>query len=165
MNYFMVLHAKKLKQYLFFVMLAFFTAWFLFMQYGSEHPVFSSKTGPKAVYRGESNVALTFNIGWGDEKASTILEELKKQDIDAVTFFLSGSWAERHPHIVSEIVSEGYEIGMLGYNYIGIKLSSNNADNPYQIDDIRYYLYRKCGQECVEKIGSISSTATITQSA
>ncbi|MBR2494603.1 autotransporter outer membrane beta-barrel domain-containing protein, partial [Helicobacter sp.] len=54
---------------------------------------------------------------------------------------------------------------VLGYNYIGIKLSSNNADNPYQIDDIRYYLYRKCGQECVEKIGSISSTATITQGA
>jgi len=143
MNYFTVLHAKKLKQYLFFVMLAFFTAWFLFMQYGSEHPVFSSKTGPKAVYRGESNVALTFNIGWGDEKASTILEELKKQDIDAVTFFLSGSWAERHPHIVSEIVSEGYEIGMLGYNYIDY---SQVETNEITKDIIK-------GQEAFRKLG------------
>ncbi|WP_210670682.1 vacuolating cytotoxin domain-containing protein, partial [Helicobacter canis] len=52
---------------------------------------------------------------------------------------------------------------VLTYNYIGLKISSNNANNPYEIGDIRYYLYEKCGQECVEKIGSISNTATITQ--
>ena len=52
---------------------------------------------------------------------------------------------------------------VLTYNYIGLKVSSNNANNPYDIGDIRYYLYEKCGQECVEKIGSISNTATITQ--
>ena len=52
---------------------------------------------------------------------------------------------------------------VLTYNYIGIKVSSNNANNPYEIGDIRYYLYEKCGQECVEQIGSISNTATTTQ--
>ena len=52
---------------------------------------------------------------------------------------------------------------VLTYNYIGLKISSNNANNPYEIGDIRYYLYEKCGQECVEQIGSISNTATITQ--
>ncbi|KAA8709787.1 hypothetical protein F4V45_03875, partial [Helicobacter canis] len=52
---------------------------------------------------------------------------------------------------------------VLTYNYIGLKISSDNANNPYDIGDIRYYLYEKCGQECVEKIGSISNTATITQ--
>ena len=31
--------------------------------------------------------------------------------------FLSGSWAERHPDFVKRIVKEGYEIGMLGYEY------------------------------------------------
>ena len=52
---------------------------------------------------------------------------------------------------------------VLTYNYIGLKISSNNANNPYEIGDIRYYLYEKCGQECVEQIGSISNTATTTQ--
>ena len=142
-NFFLVLRAKKLKRYLFFIMLAFFTAWFLFMQYGTEHPVFSSKTGPKAVYRGESNVALTFNIGWGDEKASIILAELKKQQVDAVTFFLSGSWAERHPHIVKEIIDDGYEIGMLGYNYLDYSVAETN--------EITKDLMK--GQEAFKKLG------------
>ncbi len=143
MNFFMVLQAKKIKQYLFFIMLALFTAWFLFMQYGSEHPVFSTKNGPKAVYRGESNVALTFNIGWGDEKASIILDELKKHNVDAITFFLSGSWAERHPHIVDEIVKEGYEIGLLGYNYVDY----SQAETTEITKDILK------GQEAFQKLG------------
>ena len=35
----------------------------------------------------------------------------------SATFFLAGSWAERHPDLVARIVKEGYEIGILGYNY------------------------------------------------
>jgi polysaccharide deacetylase family sporulation protein PdaB len=80
-------------------------------------PAFSGKDGPKAVYKGEKDLALTFNIGWGDEKAEPILDILKKENVKAATFFLSGSWAERHPDLVARIVKEGYEIGILGYNY------------------------------------------------
>lgn len=87
------------------------------MQTNLHSPVFSTKTGPKAIYKGEKNVAITFNIGWGDEKAAPILETLQKENVHAATFFLSGSWAERHPDLVNKIVKEGYEIGLLGYNY------------------------------------------------
>lgn len=34
------------------------------------------------------------------------------------TFFLAGSWAERHPELVSRMVKEGHEIGILGYDYV-----------------------------------------------
>ena len=139
----MVLQAKKVKQYVFFIILAFFTALFLYMQYGTENPVFSTKQGPKAVFKGEKNVALTFNIGWGDEKAPIILDELKKNDIKNVTFFLSGSWAERHPHIVEKIVDEGYEFGMLGYNYVDYSQAESNEI----IKDILK------GQEVFRKLG------------
>ena len=98
-------------------MMALISAWFLFVQTNLISPVFSTKTGPKAVYKGEKNVAITFNIGWGDEKAVPIIETLKKENIHSATFFLSGSWAERHPDLVATIVKEGYEIGLLGYNY------------------------------------------------
>ncbi|WP_110926046.1 polysaccharide deacetylase family sporulation protein PdaB [Bacillus massiliglaciei] len=117
MKFFMVLNAKNMKQNALIFLTALFTAWFLFVQNILHAPVFSTEDGPKAVYKGEKNVSLTFNIGWGDEKAAPILDTLKKQNIKSATFFLSGSWAERHPDIVTSIHEEGYEIGLLGYDY------------------------------------------------
>jgi polysaccharide deacetylase family sporulation protein PdaB len=117
MNFFFVLNGKPLKNILLILVAAFFAAWFLYMQNVAQIPVFSTKDGPKAIYRGDKDLALTFNIGWGDEKAEPILDTLKKENVKAVTFFLAGSWAERHPDTVSRIVKEGYEIGILGYGY------------------------------------------------
>jgi peptidoglycan-N-acetylglucosamine deacetylase len=117
MNFFLVLSGKSVKQISLVVIAAFFTAMFLFIGDLSLTPVFSTKDGPKAVYRGEKDLALTFNIGWGDEKAEPILDTLKKENVKSATFFLAGSWAERHPDIVNRIVKEGYEIGILGYAY------------------------------------------------
>lgn len=117
MNFFLVLSGRSLKQFLIVVIAAFFTACFFYAESSIYIPVFSAKDGPKAVYKGEKGVALTFNIGWGDEKAEPILDVLKKENVKAATFFLSGSWAERHPDLVDRIVKDGYEIGMLGYVY------------------------------------------------
>ncbi|GEN32442.1 polysaccharide deacetylase family sporulation protein PdaB [Cerasibacillus quisquiliarum] len=64
----------------------------------------------------ESDIALTFNISWGEERAHHILEELKNHQVRA-TFFVSGEWAERHPDIVKKIVEDEHEVGMLGYRY------------------------------------------------
>ncbi|GHI00443.1 polysaccharide deacetylase family sporulation protein PdaB [Neobacillus kokaensis] len=118
MNFFVVLNGKALKNVVLILIAAFFTAWFLYIENLTQIPVFSTKEGPKAVFYGEKGVALTFNIGWGDEKAEPILDTLKKENVKAATFFLSGSWAERHPDIVARIIKEGYEIGILGYNYV-----------------------------------------------
>lgn len=64
----------------------------------------------------ENNVALTFNISWGDEKIHDILQVLADEKIQA-TFFVSGEWAERHPHILEKITEGNHEIAMLGYRY------------------------------------------------
>ncbi|MFD2971526.1 polysaccharide deacetylase family sporulation protein PdaB [Peribacillus deserti] len=117
MYYFQAANAKKIKQYTFIIVIAFFTAVFLYVQSLNNFSVFSTMTGPKAVYKGERDLALTFNIGWGDVKAKPILDTLKQEKVRAATFFLSGSWAERHPELVGQIVKQGYEIGMLGYGY------------------------------------------------
>lgn len=117
MNLFYVVNGKVLKQFSLILIAAFFAAWFLYLDNLAQVPVFSTKDGPKAVYRGEKDVALTFNIGWGDEKAEPILSVLEKLNVKSATFFLAGSWAERHPDIVSRIVKDGYEIGLLGYAY------------------------------------------------
>ncbi|OCA80977.1 polysaccharide deacetylase family sporulation protein PdaB [Bacillus sp. FJAT-27225] len=117
MNVFVVLNGKRAKQIILIIVSALFAAWILFMENLVQVPVFSTKDGPKAVYKGEKDIALTFNIGWGDEKAAPILDVLEKENIRAATFFLSGSWAERHPDLVNRIAKKGYEIGILGYSY------------------------------------------------
>jgi peptidoglycan-N-acetylglucosamine deacetylase len=118
MNFFFVMNGKALKQLALIIVLSFITAFLLYIENMAYTPVFSTKDGPKAVYKGEKDVALTFNIGWGDEKAAPILDLLEKRGIKSATFFLSGSWAERHPDLVARIVKNGYEIGILGYAYV-----------------------------------------------
>jgi polysaccharide deacetylase family sporulation protein PdaB len=115
---FYVLNSKLLKQISLVVIAAFFTAWLLYMENLVNLPVFSTSNGPKAVFKGEKDIALTFDIGWGDEKAGPILDELTKENVKSATFFLAGSWAERHPDLVERINKSGYEIGILGYNYL-----------------------------------------------
>jgi polysaccharide deacetylase family sporulation protein PdaB len=117
LKFFYVLNSKLLKQISLILIAAFFTAWLLYMENIVNLPVFSTSSGPKAVYRGEKDVALTFNIGWGDEKAEPIIDELNKENVKSATFFLAGSWAERHPDLVEKIKKSGFEIGILGYNY------------------------------------------------
>lgn len=78
---------------------------------------FLTNDGPKAVYKGKKGVALTFNLAWGELNAENILEKLKKENVKNATFFISGSWAERHIHIVEKIMKAGYDIGLLGYEY------------------------------------------------
>jgi peptidoglycan-N-acetylglucosamine deacetylase len=115
---FYVLNSKLLKQISLVVIAAFFTAWLLYMENIVNLPAFSTSNGPKAVFKGEKDIALTFDIGWGDEKAGPILDELTKENVKSATFFLAGSWAERHPDLVERINKSGYEIGILGYNYL-----------------------------------------------
>lgn len=117
MDFFVTLNAKRIKQGLIIVIISFFTALLFFSQSSIHTPVFGTKDGPKAIYKGEKGIALTFNIGWGDVQAEPILDVLEKSEIRSVTFFLSGAWAESHPQTVKRIKEMGFEIGSLGYAY------------------------------------------------
>ncbi|MBO0994179.1 polysaccharide deacetylase family protein [Bacillus sp. SD088] len=117
MNFFLAVNGRKVKQGMFIVLISFFTAVLFFSQSSLYIPVFSTKDGPKAIYKGDKGIGLTFNIGWGDVQAEPILDVLEKKEIRSATFFLSGAWAEKHPDTVKRIVELGYEIGSLGYAY------------------------------------------------
>lgn len=121
MNFFYILNGKRVKQTIIILVAAFFTASILFVENVAQQPVFSTKDGPRAIYKGDGNgkkIALSFDISWGDEKALPILDTLKKEGITNATFFLSAAWAERHPDIVKRIIADGNEIGSLGYKYV-----------------------------------------------
>lgn len=117
MNFFVTLSGRRIKQGILIVIISFFTALFYFSQSIVQFPVLSSKGEPKAIYKGEEGVALTFNIGWGDVQAEPVLKVLEEKEVRSATFFLSGAWAERHPEVVEKIKEMGFEIGSLGYAY------------------------------------------------
>ncbi|GAB3069827.1 polysaccharide deacetylase family sporulation protein PdaB [Virgibacillus ainsalahensis] len=118
MQHFYTLKFSRWKRWLVVVLFALFTATFVWFERDGTFSVFSGDE-PAALSKGnadEPNIALTFNISWGEEKVFDILEQLKQQQVQA-TFFVSGEWAERHPDIIEQIAEDEHEVGMLGYRY------------------------------------------------
>jgi polysaccharide deacetylase family sporulation protein PdaB len=120
MNFFYALNGRSLKKALIIVLSAFFTAAILY-SHQMHNATLSLSAGPKAIYKVDNiknEIALTFDISWGDRNALHILDVLKQNGIKNATFFLSASWAERHPNIVKRIKEDGHEIGSMGYNFL-----------------------------------------------
>lgn len=118
MQHFYVLEFNKWKRWVVIIILALFTATFLWFEQNSAYSVFS-KQEPAVFSKGDEDnetIALTFNISWGDEKVFDILKQLEADQVQA-TFFVSGEWAERHPDILKKITEDKHELGMLGYRY------------------------------------------------
>jgi polysaccharide deacetylase family sporulation protein PdaB len=119
-NFFYAINGQSLKRALIIVLSAFFTATILYA-HGMYNTTLSLSAGPKAIYKVDeikNEIALTFDISWGDRNALRILDVLKQNGIKNATFFLSASWAERHPNIVKRIKEDGHEIGSMGYNFL-----------------------------------------------
>jgi peptidoglycan-N-acetylglucosamine deacetylase len=117
-NHFYVIRFNRMKRLALIIVLAFFTAGFLWVENNGSLSIFSSDK-PVALTKGnanEPNIALTFNISWGEEKVYDILKQLEQNQVKA-TFFVSGEWAEKHPDILKKITEGKHEIGMLGYRY------------------------------------------------
>lgn len=118
MQHFYVLKIGKFKRITIIILIALFTAIFLWSERNGIYTAFS-KAEPTVFSKGDQNedkIALTFNISWGDEKVYDILKELETNQVQA-TFFVSGEWAEKHPDIIKEISERKHQLGMLGYRY------------------------------------------------
>lgn len=143
MNHFFVVRIKHLKRWLLLFLLALTTAFILTIGNG----FIFLKDEPVALTKGNANksdIALTFNISWGEERVHDILKKLEQHQVRA-TFFVSGEWAERHPTILEKISEGKHEVGMLGYRY------KNYLDQ--EIDQVRKdlnyarQLFNKLGYE------------------
>lgn len=114
-----VINARNWKALSIIMVAAFFAAGWLYLERNSVN-VFTTDSGPQAFYRSETDekhVALTFNVSWGEERLTPILDTLENADVEEATFFLSASWAERYPELATSIHDRGYTIGNHGYQY------------------------------------------------
>jgi probable sporulation protein (polysaccharide deacetylase family) len=69
------------------------------------------------IYEGSqarNEVALTFNVAWGEAEVPKILAILKEEKVKA-TFFFVGTWVEKFPELVRDIANAGHEIANHGF--------------------------------------------------
>ncbi|WP_238594692.1 polysaccharide deacetylase family protein [Caenibacillus caldisaponilyticus] len=118
MHFFWMIDGRKIKKLVFILIAAFFAALVAYVQ-NQEVAVFSTAEGPRALSKVTTNkpqIALTFDIGWGDIRLEYILDVLEKEKVKA-TFFISGEWADRHKDWVEKLKEEGYEIASHGMSH------------------------------------------------
>ncbi|WEG12621.1 polysaccharide deacetylase family protein [Pullulanibacillus sp. KACC 23026] len=113
-----ILNGRKIKRVLFIFVTAFFAALIAFVQH-QQIAVFSASAQPQAissVQTSKSQVALTFDLSWGDVQIEPILKVLKENHTKA-TFFISGEWADRHQDLIKELKTDGFEIESHGMTH------------------------------------------------
>jgi peptidoglycan/xylan/chitin deacetylase (PgdA/CDA1 family) len=74
----------------------------------------------QAIYQGNSGqktVALCINVDWGEEYIPAMLEEFKKAQAQ-VTFFVTGSWAEKNPELLKQMSEAGHSIQNHAYKHV-----------------------------------------------
>lgn len=87
------------------------------------------------VYHGsteEKKMALTFNVVWGEEYISQILDILGENSVQA-TFFMGGQWVDDFPELAGKIAEAGHEVGNHGYSHLHQERISKAAN----IEEIR----------------------------
>lgn len=87
-------------------------------------------TVAQPVYSGspeKKQIALTFNVFWGEEYIPGILDILNENGVRA-TFFLGGTWTEEHPRLAARIARAGQEIESHGYSHPHVDHLSEEAN-------------------------------------
>ncbi|HHV78201.1 MAG TPA: polysaccharide deacetylase family protein [Firmicutes bacterium] len=59
-------------------------------------------------------VALTFDIAFGENTPSLILETLNRHQVKG-TFFVTGPWAVAHKQQIKDMITSKHEVGSMGY--------------------------------------------------
>ena len=120
MKFFLVLSGKRIKRILITLVAIFFAVGIYYADRENIQVFLPLDPGPSAIYSVDTDkkqVALTFDISWGEERAGPILDVLEQKELKKATFFLSSPWAESHPDIVKRIVDMGFEIGSHGHRH------------------------------------------------
>jgi peptidoglycan-N-acetylglucosamine deacetylase len=73
----------------------------------------------------KQEVALTFDISWGEVMPPTVADILREQCVQA-TIFLSGPYSSKHPDLVRQLAADGHE--MASHGWLHKNMSSYSRD-------------------------------------
>jgi len=97
----------------------------------------------------EKVIYLTFDGGFENGYTSSILDTLKKHDIEAA-FFLVGNYMEKEPELVKRMVSEGHIIGNHTYNHPDMSKISDMESFKKEITSLEELYKNTTGQEMLK---------------
>lgn len=86
---------------------------------GKGGPIFSAPEAGKAV-------SFAVNVDWGEEHLPAMLEVFERYGAQ-VTFFLTGSWARRHPELARALREAGHEVANHGLTHAHPKQLSDEG--------------------------------------
>ncbi|MFD1428179.1 polysaccharide deacetylase family sporulation protein PdaB [Kroppenstedtia sanguinis] len=121
MRFFWVLSGKRIRRALMAVVAIFFALGIFYAEQQNIQVFMPLNSGPAAIYSVDTDkkqLALTFDISWGEERTGPILDALEQKGVKKATFFLSSPWAETHPDVVKRIADLGFEIGSHGHRHV-----------------------------------------------
>ncbi|WP_422658432.1 polysaccharide deacetylase family sporulation protein PdaB [Paenibacillus sp. EC2-1] len=147
MNFFYVLNGKKIKRFFFVFAAAIFAVGVIYVE--SDNISVFSESSPSAIYSvstDKKQIALTFDISWGEKRTEPILQVLKDKNVPKATFFLSAPWSKSHPDIVNQIKDGGFEIGSHGFKHDNYSTLSDEEIRK-QISQAHTILTAMTGQE------------------
>lgn len=58
----------------------------------------------------KKTIAISFDAAWGNEDTQTLINILKKYNVQA-TFFVVGAWVDKYPESVKQLSDAGHDIG------------------------------------------------------
>ena len=90
------------------------------------YPVVGSHEPVDRVDISGEKIALTFNIAWGDETFSEVLDVLDEQGVKS-TFFVAGPWAETNRPLVERASEDGHEIATMGYRQLDLTTAEDET--------------------------------------
>ncbi|USG66093.1 polysaccharide deacetylase family sporulation protein PdaB [Brevibacillus ruminantium] len=120
MKFMFVVSTQRLKQWLIVCTALLLALGIVYSERDAIAVISDGNQTPQAIYKidtKEKKIALTFDISWGETRATPILDVLKDKKVTKATFFLSSPWSLRHPDIVKRIKGDGFEIGSHGHNH------------------------------------------------
>lgn len=118
MRFFWVLNGRKIKNITLIIIAAFVAALVAFVQ-NEEVTVFKTSEGPRALSKVSTNqkqVALTFDMAWGETRLKQIMNILEDEHVEA-TFFVTGEWASIHQDCIKDLQKARFEIGSHGMKH------------------------------------------------
>ena len=74
--------------------------------------------------RGKSQIALTFDAGGETECFEDLIAALERAHVRS-TFFITGSWAEKHRDCAATITAHGHEVGNHTWNHLDLTKHSD----------------------------------------
>ncbi|MGE5379620.1 MAG: polysaccharide deacetylase family protein [Methylocystaceae bacterium] len=77
---------------------------------------------------GDKVVALDVNVDWGEEYVPQMLDILAKEKV-YVTFFVTGTWAQKHPDLVRVMAEKGHDVESHGHRHLHLTQASDQVVN------------------------------------